>query len=71
LTEEHAFTEKKCADGFADLQLGSRYKIGTSELFEFKGTSGGVAFVGAGNTKQSRLRSDRRQGSAADLLARA
>ena len=49
LTEERAFTEKKLADGFADLQLGNRYKIGTSELFEFKGTVGGKQFVGAGN----------------------
>ena len=51
LSEQQAFTEKKRADGFADLQLGSRYKIGTSELFEFKGTAGGTAFVGAGNTE--------------------
>jgi hypothetical protein len=51
LTEERAFTEKKLADGFADVQLGSRYQIGTSELFEFKGTSNGQQFVGAGNTE--------------------
>jgi hypothetical protein len=51
LSEEQAFTEKKRVDGFADFQLGSRYKIGTSELFEFKGTAGGKAFVGAGNTE--------------------
>jgi hypothetical protein len=51
LTEERAFTEKKLADGFADVQLGSRYQIGTSELFEFKGSSSGQQFVGAGNTE--------------------
>ena len=51
LSEQQAFTEKKHADGFAELQLGSRYKIGTSELFEFRGTAGGTAFVGAGNTE--------------------
>jgi hypothetical protein len=50
-SEEQAFIAKKHADGFADLQLGNRYQIGTSELFEFKGTAGGKAFVGAGNTE--------------------
>jgi len=43
--------QKKLADGFADVQLGSRYQIGTSELFEFKGSSSGQQFVGAGNTE--------------------
>jgi hypothetical protein len=50
-SEEQAFTAKKRAAGFADLQLGNRYQIGTSELFEFRGTAGGKAFVGAGNTE--------------------
>jgi hypothetical protein len=50
-SEEQAFIAKKLADGFADIQLGNRYQIGTSELFEFKGTAGGTAFVGAGNTE--------------------
>ncbi len=51
LTEEAAFTAKKLADGFDEIRLTSRYKIGTSELFEFKGTSQGKLFVGAGNTE--------------------
>ena len=51
LTEEPAFIAKKLADGFDEIQLTSRYKIGTSELFEFKGTSQGKLFVGAGNTE--------------------
>ena len=51
LSEEKAFTEKKRADGFDEIQVTSRYKIETSELFEFEGTSGGKKFVGAGNTE--------------------
>jgi hypothetical protein len=51
LTEERAFIEKKQADGFAEIKTNARYKIGTSELFEFKGTAGGKEFVGAGNTE--------------------
>ncbi len=51
LTEEPAFIAKKLAAGFEEIQLTSRYKIGTSELFEFKGTSQGKPFVGAGNTE--------------------
>jgi hypothetical protein len=51
LTQEKAFTQKKLGDGFEEIQLTTRYKIGTSELFEFKGASGGKRFVGAGNTE--------------------
>ena len=51
LTEEPAFTAKKLADGFDEIRMTSRYKIGTSELFEFKGTSGGKLMIGAGNTE--------------------
>ena len=50
-SEEKAFTEKKRADGFDEIQVRTRYKIETSELFEFEGTSGGKKFVGAGNTE--------------------
>lgn len=50
LTEEPAFIAKKLADGFDEIKLTSRYKIGTSELFEFKGTSQGKLFIGAGDT---------------------
>jgi hypothetical protein len=51
LTEEAAFTAKKLADGFDEVRMTSRYKIGTSELFEFKGTSRGKLFICAGNTE--------------------
>lgn len=33
------------------MQLTSRYKIGTSELFEFKCRLQGKLFIGAGNTE--------------------
>ena len=48
-TEEARFTAKKRQEGFADLQIGDRYKIGTSELFEFAGTMRGKRVRGAGD----------------------
>lgn len=48
LTEEADFRAKKQNDGLKDLELTGRYKIGTSELFEFKATKGGKADQGCG-----------------------
>ena len=49
LSEEAAFRAKKRNDGLEDLVLTDRYKIGTSELFEFKATKNGRQIRGAGD----------------------
>jgi len=51
LTEEAAFRAKKHNDGLENLELTDRYRIGTSELFEFKATKNGKQIKGAGNTE--------------------
>ena len=48
-TEEAQFVAKKRQEGFADAEIGDRYKIGTSELFEFAYTIGGKRVRGAGD----------------------
>jgi hypothetical protein len=50
LTEEAAFRTKKRNDGLENLKLVDRYKIGTSELFEFTATRDGKQIKGAGDT---------------------
>jgi hypothetical protein len=49
--EDLRYVAKKQSDGFADVEITARYKIGTSELFEFKATHGGKPAKGAGNTE--------------------
>lgn len=48
--EEGHFLSKKKAEGLENIQLTSRYKIGTSELFEFTATRHGTAIKGAGDS---------------------
>ena len=48
--EEARFLSKKKAEGFESIQLTSRYKIGTSELFEFTATRHGKTLKGAGDS---------------------
>ena len=50
LSEEAAFRAKKHDDGLENLVLTDRYKIGTSELFEFKAIKNGRQIRGAGDT---------------------
>ena len=50
LSEEAAFRAKKRDDGLENLVFTGRYKIGTSELFEFKATKNGRQIRGAGDT---------------------
>lgn len=51
LSEEAAFRAKKERDGLGDLQFTDRYKIGSSELFEYRATSNGKRVRGAGDTE--------------------
>jgi hypothetical protein len=51
LTEEDEFFEKKVQEGFANVRFGARYKIGTSELFEYTATKDGIDYRGAGDTE--------------------
>ena len=51
LSEERGFIEKKTREGFTAIKIGKRYKIGTSELFEYEAMRGGIAHRGAGNTE--------------------
>lgn len=51
LTEEQQFLEKKTREGFTAIRIGSRYKIGTSELFEYEAIRNGIAHKGAGDTQ--------------------
>lgn len=50
-TEEQAFRAKKEGEGLCSLELSNRYKIGTSELFEYVATKDGQRVRGAGNTE--------------------
>jgi hypothetical protein len=49
--EESRYIAKKESEGFRDVKITARYKIGTSELFEFEGKHGSQAAKGAGNTE--------------------
>lgn len=49
--EQAAFEAQLQASGVTEVEFLDRYKIGTSELFEFVGTSRGVPLRGAGNTE--------------------
>lgn len=51
LTEEAAFRAKKQRDGLENLEFTNRYKIGTSELFEFRAAMRGKQIKGAGDTE--------------------
>lgn len=50
LTEEDAFRTKKAGEGLQNLEVTNRYKIGTSELFEYRATKNGKKVAGAGDT---------------------
>lgn len=50
LSEEADFRAKKERDGLQDLVFTSRYKIGTSELFEYRAMFNGKRIQGAGDT---------------------
>ncbi len=50
-TEEAAYLAQKAQQGLSDIQVTNRYKIGTSELFEFKAIFQGAPVKGAGNTE--------------------
>ena len=47
--EEDRLTGAVSAAGMADLRITGRYKIGSSELFEYSGTRDGIALKGAGD----------------------
>jgi hypothetical protein len=51
LSEEAAFRAKKEKDGLQNLEFTNRYKIGTSELFEFHARLRGKRIKGAGDTE--------------------
>jgi hypothetical protein len=51
LTEEDALRAKKVTEGLQDMELTKRYRIGTSELFEYRATKNGKKVTGAGNTE--------------------
>jgi hypothetical protein len=51
LTEEDAFRAKKEGEGLQNFELTHRYKIGTSELFEYTATKNGKKVKGAGDTQ--------------------
>lgn len=48
--QESQFIAQKQAEGLTDLVITSRYKIGTSEVFEFTGSFQGKRARGAGDT---------------------
>lgn len=49
--EEAAYLAEKASQGLSDVVITNRYKIGTSELFEFTATYDGAPVKGAGNTE--------------------
>jgi hypothetical protein len=51
LSEEAAFRAKKEKDGLQNLEFTNRYKIGTSELFEYHARLRGKRIKGAGDTE--------------------
>jgi hypothetical protein len=50
LSEEQDFRDKKRKDGLENIEFTSRYKIGTSELFEYRAVRDGRKVRGAGDT---------------------
>lgn len=48
--EEAKYIARKQQEGLTDIQVTNRYKIGTSELIEFKAQRRGAAVQGAGDT---------------------
>lgn len=48
--EEARLIARKQEEGFADIKLGSRFKIDASEVFEFESTRQGQAVKGAGDS---------------------
>jgi hypothetical protein len=51
LSEERDFRAKKERDGLENIEFTNRYKIGTSELFEYEATKNGKKIRGAGDTE--------------------
>jgi hypothetical protein len=51
LSEEADFRAKKESDGLRELVFTDRYKIGSSELFEYRAMSNGKRVRGAGDTE--------------------
>jgi hypothetical protein len=49
--EEAAYLAEKASHGLQDVAITNRYKIGTSELFEFTASYEGNPVKGAGNTE--------------------
>jgi hypothetical protein len=50
-TEEPQFLDQKREEGFENIVVTDRYRIGDSELFEFTAIRDGVPVKGAGNTE--------------------
>jgi hypothetical protein len=48
--EEARYVAQKEAQGLKEVEITGRYRIGTSELFEFLGSCQGTAARGAGDT---------------------
>jgi len=49
--DEVAFSDSRRRSGIKDFRITGRYQIGTSELFEYDGSRGGVKVKGAGGTE--------------------
>lgn len=50
-TEEDAFRAQKLREGLQNMEVTNRYRIGTSELFEYRATKNGKKVTGAGDTQ--------------------
>jgi hypothetical protein len=49
--EEARYVAQKRAQGISDIRISSRYKIGTSEIYEIEGVRDGKPYKTAGNTE--------------------
>jgi hypothetical protein len=49
--DEATFSASRKSSGLIDFRITGRYQIGTSELFEYDGSRGGVKVKGAGGTE--------------------
>jgi hypothetical protein len=49
--EEATFSASRKSTGITHFRITSRYQIGTSEIFEYDGSRGGVKLKGAGDTE--------------------
>jgi hypothetical protein len=56
--EEARYITQKRAQGFSDVKVTARYKIGTSEIFEVEGVREGKPAKSAGNTETDRSYGD-------------